>query len=93
MSFCEERLRDVFGWRGCIIFLTHEVARLFFVDRLRDFFGGCMIFVVERSCDFFGVCVIFFWLRGCVLLIGCKIFCVERLSEFFTHSLIPSLVF
>ena len=55
MSFCEETLRDVFGWRGCLIFLTHLFLRLrdFFVEMLRDFFLGCMIFVVKRLCEFF----------------------------------------
>ena len=53
--------------------------------------------------------MIFFWWRGCVwlrgevacgcvwnscvLFIGCMIFCVERLRDFFTNSLIPSLFF
>ena len=40
MSFCEESLRDVFGWSDCVIFLTHLLTRLrdFFVARLPDFF-------------------------------------------------------
>ena len=65
-SVCEERLRDVFGWRGCVIFLTHLLTRLCnsFVERFHIFFGGCMIFVVGRLCFFFG---------------GCMIICVERL--------------
>ena len=39
VSFHEERLHDVFGWRGCVIFLTHSRGCVtFFVKRLRDFF-------------------------------------------------------
>ena len=34
VSFCEERLRDVLGWRGCVIFPNHLLTRL------REFFCG-----------------------------------------------------
>ena len=80
MSFCEERLRDVFGLRGCIIFLPHSL------ERLCDFFcgevGGCMIFVVESLCDFFVGCVTFFWWRGCVWLRGEVTTVVKRWRDF-----------
>ena len=72
MSFCEKWLRDVFRWRGCVIFFIHlltslhdfcfeEIACCFFVGRLH-FVDKLHIFL-----------------------------CVERLHNFFTHSLIPSL--
>ena len=86
MSFCEERLRDVFGWRGCVIFLTHLLTRLrdFFCGEVARFFLMLCDFVVEGLRDFFGGCVIFlvetfrvfFVWRGYILLIGCMIFCV-----------------
>ena len=44
MSFYEEGLRDVFGWRCCVIFLTHLLTRL------QDFCCGEVVsfFCVER---------------------------------------------
>ena len=45
-------------WRGCINFFEERLRD--FVERLRDFFLGCVIFVVERLCDSVGGCVIFF---------------------------------
>ena len=70
--------------------LTHEVAWLFCVEMLPDFFWGSMIFVVERLCDFFEGCLIFLlvlWffverLRN-FLWRACMIFFVERLHDFF----------
>ena len=71
-----ERLRDVFLWRGCIIFLTHSLTHsqgcvIFFVERLHDFFGGCMIFVVERFCDFFRLIDFFCCWRGFLIFLLC----------------------
>ena len=84
MSFCEERLRDVFGWRGCVIFLTNLLTRLrdFFCGEVARFFLMLRDFVVERLRDFFGGCMIFlverlhvfFVWRGYIFLIGCMIF-------------------
>ena len=56
MSFCEERLRDVLGWRGCVIIQTHLFTRLhdFFVERLHNFLR-LHDFVVKRMCDFLEV--------------------------------------
>ena len=54
MSFCEERLRDVFGWRGCVIFLTHLLTRL------HDFCGGeVACFFVWRGGILLISCMIF----------------------------------
>ena len=84
MSFCEERLRDVFRWRGCVIFPTHLLTKL------RDFFlwRGCIIFFEVALFLLWRGCVIFlrlpdlFWWRGCVFFCAERLCFVDRLHDF-----------